>query len=251
MPSRLDCEEDSFVAEHEATRLDEPSSNPAAEQPDTLPAVSAGAYAALTHGGRDRSRGSIPSAPQRLASLTAKALHARHDPGIIGAMSRRSLSGWRAASAVGVGVAWLAVVLASYDRPSAQAPALAAPAQPPPAEVDVADRLPGTWLREHVDKGMRSRRLLHLEPGGTFSEQVRIVSATGEASRHEHAGTWFYDGTNLKRKYTVMNGRPPSRLNLPFATFEIRFESRDRFEGTDHIHRNTVRYRRVPRETEL
>lgn len=113
-----------------------------------------------------------------------------------------------------------------------------AAAEQPSAEVDVADRLPGTWLREHVEQGVRSRRLLHLDPGGTFREQVRLVSAGGEASEHEHAGTWLYDGTNLKRKYTLMNGEPPSRLKLPFATFEIRFESRDEFVGTDHIHRN-------------
>jgi len=115
----------------------------------------------------------------------------------------------------------------------------------------VAGRLPGTWLREHVERGVRSRRLLHLEPRGTFREQVRIVSPSGEVSHHEHAGFWFYDGTNLKRKYTLMNGQPPSRLNLPFATFEIRFESRDEFVGTDHVHRNTVRYERVSPETEL
>lgn len=165
-------------------------------------------------------------------------------------MSRQSLSGWRARSAVAIGVAWLALLLATYDRPTETSPRPAL-AQRPPAEVNVADRLPGTWLREQVEQGMRSRRLLHLDPGGTFREQVRIVSAGGEASRHEHAGTWLYDGTNLKRKYTVMNGRPPSRLNLPFATFEIHFESRDNFVGTDHIHRNIVRYQRVPPETEL
>lgn len=166
-------------------------------------------------------------------------------------MSRHSLSGWRAASAVGIGVAWLALVLASFDRPVPEASPLPALAQRPPAEVDVADRLPGTWLREQVGQGMRSRRLLHLDPGGTFREQVRIVSASGETSRHEHAGTWLYDGTNLKRKYAVMNGRPPSRLNLPFVTFQIHFESRDDFVGTDHIHRHTVRYQRVAPETEL
>ena len=65
------------------------------------------------------------------------------------------------------------------------------------------------------------------------------------------AGTWFHDGTNLKRKYTVMNGQPSSRLKLPFATFEIRFASRNEFVGTDHVHRNTVRYERVSPQTEL
>lgn len=158
-------------------------------------------------------------------------------------MPRESLSGWRATCAVAIGVASLALVLASHDRPAVDAvPPRAAAAPQPAGTVDVAQWLSGTWLREHVEQGVRSRRLLHLEPDGTFREQVRLVSATGQASRHEHAGTWLYDGTNLKRKYTLMNGEPPSRLNLPFATFEIRFESRDEFIGTDHIHRNTVGY---------
>ena len=144
----------------------------------------------------------------------------------------------------------MVLLVASYDR-TTDTPPRQALAQRPAAEVTEADQLPGTWLREQVEDGMRSRRLLHLDPGGTFREQVRIVSASGEASRHEHAGTWLFDGTNLKRKYTVMNGRPPSRLNLPFATFEIHFESRDKFVGMDHIHRNMVRYQRVPPGTEL
>jgi hypothetical protein len=167
-------------------------------------------------------------------------------------MSRQSLSGWRTASAVGLGFVWLSVVLASCDRPAVDGMQVVAEPQPPPADpVDVADRLPGTWLREQVDQGVRSRRLLHLDARGGFREQVRIVSATGAVSEHEHAGTWLYDGTNLKRKYTLMNGRAPSRLNLPFATFELRFETRNEFVGRDHIHRNTVRYQRVPPETEL
>jgi hypothetical protein len=167
-------------------------------------------------------------------------------------MSGRSLSGWRIASAIGLGFVWLAVVLASCDRPPVDE-MRAAPEPPVPALelVDLSDRLPGTWLREQVDQGVQTRRLLRLEPDGGFREQVRVVSANGAVSHHEHAGTWLYDGTNLKRKYTLMNGRAPSRLNLPFATFEVRFESRNEFVGTDHIHRNTVRYHRVPSETEL
>ena len=98
---------------------------------------------------------------------------------------------------------------------------------------------------------MHARRLLRLAPDGEFQEHVHIVDASGKVWRQEHAGTWLYDGTNLKRKYTLMNGRPPSRLNLPFATFAIRFESASAFVGVDHIHRNTVRYQKVPPETEL
>lgn len=188
----------------------------------------------------------------RAVAAESGVLHAFLHHGMIRCMPRTSLSGWRAASAVGIGMAWLAVVLASADRPEAAGARPVPPQALPLANAaQVADWLPGMWLREQVDHGVQSRRLLHLEPGGTFREQVRLVGPGGVASRHEHAGTWFYDGMNLKRKYSLMNGRPPSRLNLPFATFQIRFESRHEFVGTDHIHRNVVRYRRVAAETEL
>jgi hypothetical protein len=89
------------------------------------------------------------------------------------------------------------------------------------------------------------RRTLTLEPGGAFREAVRMTSAGGNVTEYAHAGTWLFDGRNLKRRYSSMNGEPPSRRNLPFATFEIAFYSRNEFTGVDHIHRNRVVYRRV------
>jgi hypothetical protein len=110
---------------------------------------------------------------------------------------------------------------------------------------DIQDMLPGAWLREYSADGVRVRRVLTLDADGTFQESVRAVDAQGAETRFEHEGTWLYDGTNLKRKYTLMNGKPPSRLNVPFATFEIKFETRNEFRGVDHVHRNKVLYRRV------
>ena len=114
---------------------------------------------------------------------------------------------------------------------------------------ETADLLPGTWLREYGEKGVQVRRLLTLEPRGSFHEVARVTDANGSVTRFEHEGTWLYDGTNLKRKYTVVNGQPPSRLNLPFATFEIAFASRNEFAGVDHIHGNRIAYRRVAPDT--
>ena len=117
------------------------------------------------------------------------------------------------------------------------------------SEEDNAQKLHGTWLRETEDGGVRARRILVLQADGAFQEKVRIIDSAGQATEQQHAGTWIYDGTNLKRKYTLMNGQPPSRLNLPFATFEIRFETRNEFVGIDHIHGNRIRYQRVGPET--
>ena len=124
------------------------------------------------------------------------------------------------------------------------------PVQPQPPQ-DVEQRLVGTWAREHDADGVHSRRLLALASDGTFQEMVRVTDPRGAATEYRHQGTWLYDGTNLKRKYTSVNGEPPSRLNVPFVTFQIEFRTRNEFVGIDHIHHNRVDYRRVQPETEL
>ena len=131
------------------------------------------------------------------------------------------------------------------DEPAA-APVASAPAENPE---DTEQKLAGTWLREFSENGVASRRILVLQPDGAFHESVRIVDASGAVTEQAHEGTWIYDGTNLKRKYTLMNGKPPSRLNLPFATFAIHFETRNEFVGVDHIHGNRIRYQRVSSDT--
>lgn len=118
-----------------------------------------------------------------------------------------------------------------------------------PAALDRQDLLRGTWLREYSEDGVQVRRVLELEPDGAFRESVRIADRAGRVTRLEHEGTWLYDGTNLKRKYTSMNGEPPSRLKAPFATFEVAFQSRNDFVGVDHVHGVRVEYRRVPEDT--
>ena len=117
------------------------------------------------------------------------------------------------------------------------------------SDASVQDRLPGTWLREFEEKGIRVRRILVLEDEGKFREGVRITSPDGAVTEQNHAGTWFYDGTNLKRKYTSMNGKPPAAPTVPFAAFELRFTSRNEFIGVDNIHKREVRYQRVQPET--
>ena len=141
-----------------------------------------------------------------------------------------------------VGLAALAWTLQSWLPPTATLS---------PAAIDRQDLLRGTWLREYSEDGVRVRRVLELAPGGAFREHVRIAEAGGRVTRMEHQGTWLYDGTNLKRKYTLMNGEPPSRLNVPFATFQIAFESSNEFTGVDHIHAHKVHYRRVADGTGL
>ena len=115
---------------------------------------------------------------------------------------------------------------------------------------DTEALLAGTWIREFDKDGAAIHHVLALLPDHRFRETVRVTEASGHSARYMHEGTWLYDGTNLKRRYTLMNGRPPSRLNLPFATFQITFDSPRTFRGVDHIHGNVVEYRRVADDTQ-
>jgi hypothetical protein len=144
----------------------------------------------------------------------------------------------------------LAALLCGCEGPAPDGPvAASAPAAPAENPEDTEQKLVGTWLREFKENGIASRRILVLQADRVFRESVRIVDAAGAVTEQSHEGTWIYDGTNLKRKYTLMNGKSPSRLNLPFATFAIRFETRNEFVGVDHIHGNRIRYQRVNPET--
>jgi hypothetical protein len=115
----------------------------------------------------------------------------------------------------------------------------------------VQQRLLGTWLREFEENGIRVRRLLVLESDATFRETSRVTDVQGGVTEHSHAGGWLYDGTNLKRKYTRMDGKQPAAPTLPFAAFELRFASNNEFIGIDNVHKREVRYRRVQPETQL
>jgi hypothetical protein len=119
--------------------------------------------------------------------------------------------------------------------------------QPPDDTPDrlVAERLVGTWLREYEEDATRVRRILVLESDGRFRELATVSAVAGPATQHSHSGEWRFDGTNLKRRYTRMDGRQPAAPIVPFATFELKFQSPDEFLGVDNVHRRQVRYRRV------
>ena len=110
---------------------------------------------------------------------------------------------------------------------------------------EVQQRLVGNWLREYDQEGARIRRLLVLEADGRFSETALVVDAGGTITEHAHAGQWTFDGTNLKRRYSSFNGKQPHAPTLPFATFAIRFVSRQEFVGVDNLRKREVHYQRV------
>ncbi len=142
---------------------------------------------------------------------------------------------WRIANRGLVAVLGLAVLLlTSCDSP------------PGESSTEVTQqRLAGSWMREYEQEGSTIRRLLVLKTDGHFQETARVVDAAGAATQHIHEGDWLFDGTNLKRKYTLMDGIKPSAPTVPFATFEVRFESNREFVGIDNLRKREVRYQRV------
>lgn len=116
---------------------------------------------------------------------------------------------------------------------------------PDEPEEQIRDRLVGTWLRDYEQDGTRVRRVLVLELEGRFREASRSLGPADAGATHAHEGDWRYDGTNLKRRYTLMDGKPVSVPKLPFAAFQIRFNGSHEFIGTDNVRRREVRYQRV------
>ena len=124
---------------------------------------------------------------------------------------------------------------------------------PPAVEADspraVEERLVGTWLREYAQDGVRIRRVLVLEPGGHFREMSRRSDLAASQADHVHAGEWRFDGVNLKRRYTSVDGRLPAAPAMPYATFELKFRSRNEFTGVDNVRGREVEYARVAEGT--
>ena len=110
---------------------------------------------------------------------------------------------------------------------------------------DVQLQLTGTWLRDYEENGTRVRRVLVLAQDGQFGEMSTVTLRDGMLVQHHHTGEWHFDGTNLKRRYTSIDGQKPSAPKFPYAAFEVRFESRNEFIGTDNVRKRQVRYRRV------
>jgi hypothetical protein len=104
-------------------------------------------------------------------------------------------------------------------------------------------------LREYEEEGVKVRRVLVLESGGRFLEMSRITELNASAAQHSHAGDWLFDGTNLKRRYTSVDGRQPAAPTMPYVTFELKFPSRNEFVGIDRVRRREVQYRRVAEGT--
>jgi hypothetical protein len=111
-------------------------------------------------------------------------------------------------------------------------------------EQEIRESLVGTWLRDVEVEGGKGRRFLVLGDDGKFSELLVIEFADGRRTRSERSGEWFFDGTNLKRRYTHEDGKMLGS-NFSFVTFEITVLTPRDFEGRNHVQGEQISYRRV------
>lgn len=111
---------------------------------------------------------------------------------------------------------------------------------------EAGDLLPGTWLREYSEEGFDVRRVLVIDRRGEFRELSHVVEPGGKQDDFVNEGTWQFDGAKLKRKYDVINGQSPSRLNTPLVVLPISFHTRNEFAGVDPVHGgHAIVYQRV------
>lgn len=113
---------------------------------------------------------------------------------------------------------------------------------------DISGRLIGTWLRESEGEGLKVRRVVILEKGGTFQEAVKVLAADGSARSEATAGDWIFDGENFKRRYRTVNGKRVS--GIQFATYQLISLTDTQLVCIDHLEgKREIRFRRVAEGT--
>ncbi|MBC5768339.1 hypothetical protein [Ramlibacter albus] len=113
-----------------------------------------------------------------------------------------------------------------------------------PQTRDVKARLVGTWFAESQEHGGVARRALTLEAGGHLKESVRIIAPNGASDLESREGEWFFDGVNLKRKYTYVDGQPLTNAHFIYDTHELRSVTASELVAVSNVGRGELRLKR-------
>ena len=111
----------------------------------------------------------------------------------------------------------------------------------------VADRLVGTWLEEIETDGLKFRRVLSLERGGTFQQTITLAGPDGSVRTEVIAGDWFFDGETFKRRYLTVNGKRLS--GIQFASYQVTSITDTELACVDHLveGKRSIKLQRVAR----
>lgn len=113
-----------------------------------------------------------------------------------------------------------------------------------PQTRDVKARLVGTWSTEATEHGGVARRVLTLQADGRVKESVRIVAPSGASDLNSRDGEWFFDGVNIKRKYTHVDGRPLTNAHFIYETHELRSLTESELVAASNVGRGELRFRK-------
>lgn len=113
-----------------------------------------------------------------------------------------------------------------------------------PQQRDVKERLVGTWLAESPAHGGSVRRVLTLEQGGRVTETIRTSAPGGATESQSREGEWFFDGVNLKRKYTYVDGKPLTNAHFIYETHELKSVTESELVAASSVGRGDVRLKK-------
>jgi hypothetical protein len=109
---------------------------------------------------------------------------------------------------------------------------------------EVKGRLVGTWVGESQEHGGIARRTLTLQSNGEVTETVRLVASGGASEGQSRRGEWSYDGVNLKRRYTFVDGKPLTNAHFIYETHELKSVTASELVASSNVGRGHVRLRR-------
>ena len=108
----------------------------------------------------------------------------------------------------------------------------------------VKARLVGTWFVESQEHGGIARRTLTLEANGHVKDTVRLVAPSGASDVQSREGEWFFDGVNLKRKYTYVDGKPLTNAHFIYETYELKSVTASELVASSNVGRGEVHLKR-------
>lgn len=104
--------------------------------------------------------------------------------------------------------------------------------------------LVGTWFVESKEQGGITRRVLTLETDGDLRESVQTLTPSGGSSSESREGEWFFDGVNLKRKYTYVDGKPLTNAHFVYETHELKSVTASELVASSRVGRGEMRLKR-------
>lgn len=77
-----------------------------------------------------------------------------------------------------------------------------------------------------------------------MKETVHLVAPSGASNTELREGEWFFDGANLKRKYTYVDGKPLTNAHFIYETHELKSVTSSELVASSSVGRGELRLKR-------